>query len=243
MDIGKINDLGRIPLTLNQVDSVYWLGRYSERVLSTLRIFIHIFDRTIDNSFDLEDYCRRLDIYNGFTSLNDFCKRYPFDRTYPDSIINSMNRAYDNAVVLREVIGTDALSYIEMALQSLKGAEASKSPVLAFQQTIDYIMAFKGCVTDTVIDRNVRNIISCGAGVERLDLYLRLDINQDRILFECQRLAQAIVNTDVKIDDLELQKICGGLCQEESVQDNADKIVLLSIIDSLFMIQNYYDAP
>lgn len=237
--IERVNDFGRTPLTVGQVDSVYWLGRYSERTLSTLRFFTDIFDRRIDKSFDWADYCTRLDIYNGFTSLDDFCTRYAFDKTYPSSIICSMTRAYDNAVVLRDVIGTDALSYIELALRSLGDAETSRSPVLGFQRTIDCIMAFKGCITDTVMDRNVRNIILCGSGVERLDLYLRLDINQDKIMFECHRLAQAIVNTDVKADNLQLQKICGGLCEDESVQDNADKIVLLNLIDSLFMIQNY----
>ena len=239
MDISEVNEVGKIPLTLKQFDSVYWLGRYSERVLTTLRIFMDVYDFNIDGDFDYKDYCTKLDIYDGFDSLKDFCQRYPFDTGYASSIICSMTRAYDNAVMLREVIGTDALSYIELALNSLKDAQYSRAPALLFQKTIDYIMAFKGCVSDTIIDRNVRNIIVSGNGIERLDMYLRLDLNQDKILFECQRLAQALVHTDVRCPTLQLQTICGQLCQEESVQDNADKMILLQLIDSLFCINEY----
>ena len=34
----------------------------------------------------------------------------------PDSIISNLNRAYDNAIVLRESIGSETLSYIQLSL-------------------------------------------------------------------------------------------------------------------------------
>lgn len=42
-------------------------------------------------------------------------------------------------------------------------------------------MAFKGQVFDSICDYNVRNILNCGFTIERLD------INKDKIEFECGR--------------------------------------------------------
>ena len=46
MDFSEITT----PLTLKQVDSLYWLGRYAERVLSTLRVFMRVYDSQLDNN-------------------------------------------------------------------------------------------------------------------------------------------------------------------------------------------------
>ncbi len=224
-----------LPLTLKQVDSIYWLGRYTERVLTTLRIFMNVFDSQLDSSFDYRQYCEDLDIYNGFSDLRDFCTRYAFDTTYPSSIISSMNRSYDNGIMLRDIIGSDALSYIEMALRRMTDAQFSHTPVLSFQNVIDCIMAFKGQIEDSITDRNIRNILVSGCTIERLDMYLRLNINKDKVLFECKRLADAVSYTDINCDKLTMLKICGELCEDDVMQDYADKMILLQLIDSLFM--------
>lgn len=231
MDLSEV----RIPLTLKQVDSIYWLGRYTERVLTTIRIFMNVYDSQLDSEFDYGKYCTNLDIYNGFSSIKDFCLRYPFDMTYPSSIISSMSRAYDNGIMLREIIGSEALSYIELAQRRLEEAQYSKTPVLDFQKVIDCIMAFKGAVNDSVIDRNIRNILNCGLSLERIDMYLRLSMNKENLGFECRRLANAISYTDLSCDDLTIRKICTELTEEDDFMDSADKMVLLQLIDSLFV--------
>lgn len=233
MDFSEITT----PLTLKQVDSLYWLGRYAERVLSTLRVFMRVYDSQLDNNFDFSEYCQNLDIYNGFTDLKDFCNRYAFDKSYASSISCSMMRAYDNAIMLRDIIGSEALSYIEMAQRTLLDSEFSRTPMLMFQKVIDYIMGFYGVISDTIIDRNIRNIILCGHGVERLDFYLRLGINENKIQFECRRLAQAFSYTDISVDKFTISKICGELCEADNVQDYADKMLLLQLIDGYFVSQ------
>jgi len=224
-------------LTLKQVDSLYWLGRYTERVLSTLRNFMVVYDSQLDSEFDYADYCAKLDIYNSFRDLKDFCYRYAFDRNYASSIICSMLRAYDNAVMLRDIIGSQALSYVELAQRTMLDAEYSLTPMLSFQKVIDYIMGFYGTVGDSIIDRNIRNIILCGHGVERLDYYLRLDLSQERIFFECKRLSQVLRYIDIDVDDLTINRICGGLNEGEENQDRADKEVLVNLVDSFFVSQ------
>ncbi|MGN0728727.1 alpha-E domain-containing protein [Treponema sp.] len=234
MDFRQVTRKSDTPLTLKQADSIYWLGRYTERVLTTLKFLMDMYDSNLDSDFDYAKYCQDLDIYNGFVSLSDFCQRYAFDKSYPSSIAASMERSYDNAVMLRETIGSDALSYIEMARRRLDDAQYSKTPVLDFQKVIDCIMAFKGQFFDSICDHNIRNILNSGLTIERLDMYLRLSINKDKISFECNRLSYSIAGIDLHGSKEELNKVCGELCNKDEFIDNADKMVLLQVIDSLF---------
>ena len=39
-------------ISVEQVDHLYWLGRYTERVYTTLKIYSESFDRMIDESED-----------------------------------------------------------------------------------------------------------------------------------------------------------------------------------------------
>lgn len=235
MDFRKLNTKTNTPLTLKNVDAIYWLGRYTERVLTTLKFLMDIYDSNLDSDFDYHKYCHDLEIYDDFTSLEDFCKRYAFDKYYASSIISSMNRSYDNAIMLRDTIGSEALSYIEMALRDMEKAEFSATPVLEFQNVIDFIMAFKGQFFDSICDHNVRCILNSGMTIERLDMYLRLDINREKIDFECNRLSYSIEGVDINCNKSALKKTCEELCNTDEGFDNADKMILVQLIDSIFM--------
>lgn len=234
MDSTKVKNY-YTPLTLKQVDSIYWLGRYTERVMTTLKFLMNMYDSNIDSYFDYEKYCRDLDIYNDFSSLSDFCFRYAFDKNYPGSIIASMTRCYDNAIMLRETIGSEALSYIELAKHQLENAQFSPTPVLNFQKVIDFLMAFKGQFFDSICDHNIRCILNCGLTIERLDLYLRLNIQKEKISFECNRLSYSIAGVDISCNKSALEKACQELCDQSEEFDNADKMIIVQLIDSLFM--------
>ena len=51
MDSTKVKNY-YTPLTLKQVDSIYWLGRYTERVMTTLKFLMNMYDSNIDSYFD-----------------------------------------------------------------------------------------------------------------------------------------------------------------------------------------------
>ena len=75
-------------------DQLYWLGRYSERVYTTLKIFEDHFDSMIDlMTEEYEDFCRKQDIPNIYTSKDDFSRRYCFDEENPHSIYSNLMRA------------------------------------------------------------------------------------------------------------------------------------------------------
>ncbi len=183
-------------ISVENADRLYWLGRYSERVYTTIRLFAKSFDDMIDSYLDsYAEFCKNLDIPNIYTSRDNFIERYCFDETDPNSIYSNLKRAYDNGVVLREEIGSETVSYIQLAVYELQRARESQAPLVELQRVIDNILAFWGIVDDSIDSENVRNIIKVGKRVERLDLYGRLHMSREEMQREVNRLAGRIPRT------------------------------------------------
>ena len=154
-------------ISVEQVDHLYWLGRYTERVYTMLKIYSESFDRMIDESEDsFQKYCESLDIPNIYVSKEDFLRRYPFDTGVSDSIISNLNRAYDNAIVLRETIGSEALSYIQLSIYAMNSASKSDAPLIDLQVIMDELLSFWGLVDDQIDSEQIRNIIKVGKLIE-----------------------------------------------------------------------------
>lgn len=98
-------------------------------------------------------------------------------------MISNLKRAYDNAIVLREEIGSESLSHIQLAIYEMQKAGMSEAPMLEFQKVLDNLMAFWGIVDDEIASENVRNILKVGKRVERIDLYGRLHSSRGRDSF------------------------------------------------------------
>ena len=177
---------------------LYWLGRYSERVFTTLKLFSISFDVLIEEyEDDYHGFCRSLDIPDIYRDKHDFIERYAFDPEDPNSILSNLQHAYDNAIELREEIGSEAFSYVQIAVYEMNAARTCESPLLRFQKITDAILAFWGCADDQIDDENTRNIIKIGKRVERLDLYARLRKDRGTILRELNRLAGRIDRTNL----------------------------------------------
>ena len=216
-------------ISVNQVDHLYWLGRYTERVYTTLKVYADTFDRMIDETEDsFGKYCESLDIPNIYMSKEDFLSRYPFDETVPDSIISNLNRAYDNAIVLRETIGSDALSYIQMAIYAMNNAADSESPLIELQQIADELLSFWGIIDDQVDSEQIRNIIKAGKRIERIDLYARLEIEKTKIEREIHRMIPRVLRSGMKINETALSKI-GHLVETEKPDYDA----LISCVEAI----------
>lgn len=188
-------------LSLERVNRLLWLGRYVERCYVTLKFILNTYDAALDSvegnwKGQLEEL--------GFDQDNDdpeeFFRECLFSRTLTSSAYYSMSAAYDNAVVLRDVIGTESAAYIQMAVNEIERAETSDAPLLDLQQVIDCIMAFKGSCDDYVVNDAARNIIKCGISVERMDLYARLSYHLEDIRKETHKLASRIDRTGMTYD-------------------------------------------
>ena len=219
-------------ISREKVDHLYWLGRYTERVYTTIRIFFHIYDNLIEQPEGVYgEYCKRLEIPNIYTSNKQFVQSYLFGEENPDSVLSNMRRAYDNAVVLREELSTNVLSYIQLALNVLEACGKTTAPLLELQQVIDDLQAFWGCADDYVVEEECRNILKCGKYVERLDMCIRFEYHRQDLDKEYRKLLNRIQRTNLcynadrlvrleriildesgrEIDDQEALRCLGGL--------------------------------
>lgn len=171
---------------------IYWLGRYTERAFTTLKSLERLYDKVIDR--DPEHYKK----YLGCFGLNDtygdykkFFHSFIFDKNNSCSVKYSLERAYDNGIVLREEISTDTLAYLQLAKDKLKSAEnVSQGLVVALMPLEDILYGFYGCFTDHVYNEEVRDIFLCARYVERVELYIRLKYRREKIISEFDRMCE-----------------------------------------------------
>ena len=220
-------------ISVENTDRLYWLGRYTERVYSTIKIFESRFDSMIDvDEIEYLDFCKSQDIPNIYKSKEDFSRKYCFSLEDENSIFSNLMRAYDNAIVLREEIGSDTLSYIQLAVYAMNQAALSKAPLIGLQKVTDNIAAFWGMADDAIDESAIRNMIRVGKLVERIDLYARLKEPSEKIRREARRLSNRIdkstmrydhktmahVNYLVQLDDLPYETLIESV--EKLVGDN-----------------------
>ncbi len=195
-------------LSRTHTDELYWLGRYTERVYTSLDLFASVFDEMIDGDpAAYKAMLRNLEITDIYTDKRDFNRRYCFDKSNPDSIRYSLERGFDNAVILREVIGSASLSYIQVAIYEMDTAEKSESPMIDLQGVQDRIVAFWGMTDDVILDERVRNLLKVGKIVERIDLYSRMNKDMWRIAREVERLQGRIDKSEINYDGKRLQRL------------------------------------
>ena len=152
-------------------------------------------------------YCKRLNIPDIYTSNRQFAQSYLFDEDNPDSVVSNMKRAYDNAVVLREELSSNVLSYVQLALDTFQACKKTTAPLLELQQAIDYLLAFWGCAEDYVDQEDCRNILKCGKYVERLDLFIRLDYHREDLEKEFRKLTNRLSRTNLNYNEENLKRL------------------------------------
>lgn len=219
-------------VSLTNTDKLYWLGRYSERVYTTIRLFGESFDHLIEGKVQsIGTFCASLNIPNIYTSGDDFVERYLFDAENPDSVLANLTRAYDNAMTLREEIGSECVSYIQLAIYAMNSLRGSENPMFGLQKVVDDILAFWGLSDDIIPDENVRNIIKVGKRVERLDLYARLRLPQKDILREVRRLSVRISRTNLQYAQTDIDRLMALAMAVETAYDE-----IVALVDGLVKI-------
>ena len=195
-------------ISLEQTNRLYWLGRYTERVYTTIRLYSKCYDDMIDDIGDnYADFCAMLEIPNIYADKNDFNTRYPFDENDPNSIYSNLIRAYDNAIVLREEIGSETLSYVQLAIYAINKAKISRAPLLELQNVEDNLLAFCGIADDFIDDEVIRNIIKAGKRIERIDLYARLKLGPKELKNELKRMEKRLMRSKMSYDGDRLERL------------------------------------
>lgn len=217
-------------ISLDQVDHLYWLGRYTERVYTILKIYAKSFDLMIEEDEGIyHKFCGYLDIPDIYQSKEDFIRRYAFDESIPDSIISNLNRAYDNAIVLRETIGSDTLSYVQLSIYAMNNAAKSNSPLIELQQVTDDLLSFWGIVDDQIDSDQIRNILKAGKRIERIDLYARLELEKKRLEREVRRMIPRVLRSGMKYNEQSLSAVSSLILEEsldyEGLITNVESII------------------
>ena len=195
-------------LSLARADRLLWLGRYMERSLTTIEFVVATYDKALDSTEgnwkgQLEEL--------GFDERSDdpltFFQDCLFDPDNQSSLAHSIAVAYDNAVHLRDIIGSETVSYVQMGYDSVAAAQNGREPLLDLQTTVDNIMAFKGCVDDYVHDDAARNVIKSGISLERMDLCARLAYDLDDLPHQAHMLAIRTSRTGMPYDERRLRSV------------------------------------
>lgn len=188
-------------VTSSKTDTLYWLGRYTERVFTTIKRFFPFYDQVMDTDVDaFRPFARALDLPEDFADFDAFIQNFLYDESNPDSVHAAIKAAFNNAVILRPELGSDLLQYVELALTNIVDASrsaGSSSEGLYKQRDItDDLLAFWGGIENSTVDQTLKSFIFIGKYVERIDLYTRFGLPKEQLLPPLRKLASYAMTLD-----------------------------------------------
>ncbi|MGN0642347.1 MAG: alpha-E domain-containing protein [Huintestinicola sp.] len=209
-------------ISIETSSSLYWLGRYTERVFTTLNSFFRYYDKMLDGGPEIsyQTYLNWLSIPDIYGSTERFFDCYLFDKENPDSIRSNFERALGNGTVVREKIKTPSLSYLQLALDSFKKCRGTEKVRYDLLPVRDRIYAFWGSVESNMTDIEARDILMFGQAVERMDLYFRFSLPFESISSEFEILDDLIQKNIRRVPDLFDIKCYNGLKDVIEMGDN-----------------------
>lgn len=216
-------------ISLEHGDRLYWLGRYTERVFTTLKALQDVYDKMLDNEGSYTEFLGYFEMPDIYGNSTDFFCDLLYNRENSGSVAHSLDRAYDNGIVLREDISSGAFSFLQMAKDTLKRSKTAKNRRLALLPLEDVLYGFWGCIADNIYDEEIKNIIYCGKSTERLDLYLRMKYPYDEVSHEferlCIRLGRVPKNTPYRYNTRFLSDLVEIIGEEDEYDLKAGKAV------------------
>lgn len=164
-------------ISATKANHLFWLGRYTERVYLELHLLRRYYDKMIDGKpEEYEEYYKKLEIQNPYADVRSFRLGYLYDEKNPISIISGLSSANDNAIVLREEIKSETMSYIQMSLVAIKeNAEKEEENITNMQNITDWLLAFWGSLDERIFDERVRNLLKMGRFIELIDMLIRFE--------------------------------------------------------------------
>lgn len=170
-------------ISANKANRLFWLGRYVERVYMTLHLLRKVYDKMIDGQpADYKEFWSKLDMTDSYASAGEFTLGMMYDEQNPGSVLSSLNRAMDNAIMLREDIKSETMSYIEMSISLMKKCRTeAMDNITDLQPITDWMLAFRGSAAQRIEEPKILSIIAIGQIVEKMDIMLRFCYCYDRI--------------------------------------------------------------
>ena len=124
-----------------------------------------------------------------YSTNDEFTLGMLYDENNPSSVISAQKCAMDNAILLREDIMSETLSYLEMSVALMrKCKEIADKQLTSLQSVIDWSLAFWGSAEQRIQNHRALNIMMIGRNVENLDMLIRFGYPYRRIALAYESL-------------------------------------------------------
>lgn len=226
-------------LSAAKANRLFWLGRYEERVYMTLHLMGKCYDKMIDGTpEDYADLWRKLDMTEMYGSQEEFEMGMIYDENNPSSLISAQKLAMDNAILLREDILSETLSYLEMSISLMRERKRKgERNITALQPVIDWSLAFWGSAEQRVQNYTALNLMIIGRNIENLDMKLRFGYSFRRVSLAFESLLRYCKETPNMIDDHICAQIKELLSVDKFNLDDAEyKYSLLKYVNQLVRV-------
>ena len=190
-------------ISATKANRLYRLGRYECRVYATLHQLNKCFDEMIDGEpDDYTAFWEKLDASGIYKTNDEFTYGMLYDENNPGSVLSAQKCAMDNAILLREDIMSETLSYLEMSVALLRKCKQEATVNIShLQPIIDWSLAFWGSAEQRLQNHKALNIMMIGRNVENLDMLLRFGYPYRRIALAYDSLKRYCRDMTGSLDD------------------------------------------
>jgi len=215
-------------ISANTANRMFWLGRYEERVYVTLHLLRKCYDEMIDGDpKHYHEFWKKFDVENIYSSNEEFEYGMLYDDQNVSSVMSCLNRAMDNAMVLRSDIKSETLSYLEMSVARMRELQARRNVnVTCFQLLTDWALAFFGSVEQRIENRMVLGVIFSGRIIEYMDALIRFDYPLERLQYAFEGLCAYTNLMSSLVDENVLKRIETLIVPE--FYDNPDEQIAIN---------------
>lgn len=174
-----------------------------------------------------------------YKTNDEFTLGMLYDENNPSSVISAQKCAMDNAILLREDIMSETLSYLEMSVALMKRCKEQNDKLLtSLQPVIDWSLAFWGSAEQRVQNHHALNIVMIGRNVENLDILIRFGYPFRRVVLAYESLKRYCVDDHLDILDENMEHQLDALITEEqfNLDDQDYKFKLIKYINQLVRV-------
>ncbi len=161
-----------------------------------------------------------------------------YDENNPSSVFSAQKYAMDNAILLREDIMSETLSYLEMSVALMRRCkELNEKNLSRLQSIIDWSLAFWGSAEQRIQNYRALNIMMIGRNVENLDILIRFGYPFRRISLAYESMKRYADGMDDILDDHIMAQLDQLIVEDKFCLDDTDyKNKLIKYINQLVRV-------